>query len=554
MSNYLPPRLSCLLCKGKKQSCDRALPKCSRCSRQGYDCSYPDKRKPTTGRRKQARDLETKLMLLEARIDKCYPQDGHASGSEMKPGAGEGLLSQSPGTYLVVDDESPLPHNDQQDSSTTDGALHLQLNKPTTVDSIIGNPIPTPEMLNLYFEKLHHATPMIHRSRYEECVGSSGADHPPKCLHYIICALGADCIPTYQSLSTPLYRQARVFAEADEMDDEGKSSFDLAHLQTWLLVANFEARKGLFSRAAISLARSIRMAQMLNLNRDERNDTENLPPRGFGSRQDWIILEECRRTWWCLYVSDRLLFVTSGLPSVIDSTQVQVSLPASEQAFESGCPEETATLQGALHHQDRACSVLALRVIAASLFYRAVRISDSKRTDEEYSNANDKAYWECHKVIKNDLITLQTAFSRSFRLPDGLKCQQSVFVYVLIQMTILSLYNSTMQIVHGGNERSQSDLATESCEYIGDAVSNIVEVFKSMRNDADVALNNPILNYAAYTAALLLLSGVGIGKDEASKVSDAIYLQQHLQQAGVTQPIAYSLGQQLKEKLAGRAG
>ncbi|KAM0489847.1 hypothetical protein ACHAP8_012165 [Fusarium lateritium] len=313
MSNNLPPRLSCLLCKGKKQSCDRALPKCSRCSRQGYDCSYPDKRKPTTGRRKQARDLETKLMLLEARIDKCYPQDGYASGSEMKPGAGEELLQQSPGTYLVVDDESPLPHNDQQDSSTTDGTLHLQLNKPTMVDAIIADPIPTPEMLNMYFEKLHHATPMIHRSRYEECVGSSEEDHPPKCLHYIICALGADCIPTYQHLSTPLYHQAR---------DEGKRSFDLAHVQTWLLVANFEARKGLFSRAAISLARSIRMAQLLNLNRDERNDTTNLPPRGFGSRQDWITLEECRKTWWCLYVSDRLLFVTSGLPSVIDSTQL----------------------------------------------------------------------------------------------------------------------------------------------------------------------------------------------------------------------------------------
>jgi hypothetical protein len=52
---------SCLACKDKKQSCDRALPKCSRCSRQGYNCSYPDKRKTATGKRKQVRDLEAKL-------------------------------------------------------------------------------------------------------------------------------------------------------------------------------------------------------------------------------------------------------------------------------------------------------------------------------------------------------------------------------------------------------------------------------------------------------------------------------------------------------------
>lgn len=57
----MTPRFSCLACKDKKQSCDRALPKCSRCSRQGYNCSYPDKRKTATGKRKQVRDLEAKL-------------------------------------------------------------------------------------------------------------------------------------------------------------------------------------------------------------------------------------------------------------------------------------------------------------------------------------------------------------------------------------------------------------------------------------------------------------------------------------------------------------
>ncbi|EMT62765.1 NmrA-like family domain-containing protein 1 [Fusarium odoratissimum] len=477
---------------------------------QGYNCSYPDKRKTATGKRKQVRDLEAKL-----------------SG-------------RSPG-YL----------GSLQDDSTRGDALTS--NEAAATDGIAGDPPVTPEMMKLYFEKMNHATPMIHRSRYETCVESSSANQPPMCLQYMVCATGASHGSACQPLAMPLYRQARAYAEADEMDDEGQRSFDLAHVQAWLLIANFEARKGLFSRAAVSLARSIRMAQMLNLHRGRRNDeTETLPPRGFGSSRDWIVLEECRRTWWCLYVSDRLLFATSGLPSIIDSTQAHASLPASDQAFQSGCPEETSTLQRVLHSPDRACSLLALRVLAASLFHRAVYLSDSRKT-EDGDNTNDEAYWGIHKAIENELISLQSAIPESFRLPHGLKCQQSVFIHVLIQMTILSLYKPTMQSAQGGNRRNSSYIANPSCKHVGIAVLHIVNMFKSME-DINTALQNPIQSYAAHTVALVLLSNSDIGQDEASKVASAKFLQRSLRQAGKTSPIALSLSEQLELKLAERDG
>ncbi|EWZ30218.1 hypothetical protein FOZG_16384 [Fusarium oxysporum Fo47] len=546
----MTPRFSCLACKDKKQSCDRALPKCSRCSRQGYNCSYPDKRKTATGKRKQVRDLEAKLTLLEARVDRSHSRAGHASGQNTSPHAGDESLPPLPETCLAGG-RSPGHLGSLQDDSTRVDALTS--NEAAATDGIAGDPPVTSEMMKLYFEKMNHATPMIHRSRYETCVELSSANQPPMCLQYIVCATGASHGSTCQPLAMPLYQQARAYAEADEMDDEGQRSFDLAHVQAWLLIANFEARKGLFSRAAVSLARSIRMAQMLNLHQGRRNDeTETLPPRGFGSSRDWIVLEECRRTWWCLYVSDRLLFATSSLPSIIDSTQVHASLPASDQAFQSGCPEETSTLQRVLHGPDRACSLLALRVLAASLFHRTVYLSGSRKT-EDGDNANDEAYWGIHKTIENELISLQSAIPESFRLPHGLKCQHSVFIHVLIQMTILSLYKPTMQSAQGGNRRNSSYIANPSCKHVGNAVLHIVNIFKSME-DINTALQNPIQSYAVHTVALVLLSNSDIGQEEASKVASAKFLQRSLRQAGKTSPIALSLSEQLEMKLADRDG
>lgn len=78
----------------------------------------------------------------------------------------------------------------------------------------------------------------------------------------------------------------------------------------------------MFARAFLSLGRSIRFAQMLNLHQlDQGRYHESLfchlpPPR------DWTELEERRRTWWVIYITDRLVFSTSGTPAVIDDRHV----------------------------------------------------------------------------------------------------------------------------------------------------------------------------------------------------------------------------------------
>lgn len=90
----------------------------------------------------------------------------------------------------------------------------------------------------------------------------------------------------------------------------------------------------MFSRAFISLGRAIRVAQMLHLHQlDGGNTGSSMMPRAVPPSRDWIELEERRRTWWVIYVSDRLVSATSGLPAAIDDRQVGGALLKS---FRSG--------------------------------------------------------------------------------------------------------------------------------------------------------------------------------------------------------------------------
>lgn len=69
----------------------------------------------------------------------------------------------------------------------------------------------------IYFNKLHHSAPMIHRSRYESSLRLPSDLQPPTCLQHAIMAMGAGADPSHSPFATTLYQQARSLAEADEI-------------------------------------------------------------------------------------------------------------------------------------------------------------------------------------------------------------------------------------------------------------------------------------------------------------------------------------------------
>ena len=71
--------------------------------------------------------------------------------------------------------------------------------------------------IGIYFDKLHYASPMLHRTWYTAAVHLPPRMRPPMCLQYIVMALGAATTETYRHFAMPFYHRARVYAESDEM-------------------------------------------------------------------------------------------------------------------------------------------------------------------------------------------------------------------------------------------------------------------------------------------------------------------------------------------------
>ena len=71
----------------------------------------------------------------------------------------------------------------------------------------------------------------------------------------------------------------------------------------------------MFSLASVSLARSLRIAQMLDLHRLDQEP--RLLPLALPPARDWSEMEERRRTWWVIFCSDRFVSATTGWPALI---------------------------------------------------------------------------------------------------------------------------------------------------------------------------------------------------------------------------------------------
>lgn len=88
-----------------------------------------------------------------------------------------------------------------------------------------------------------------------------------------------------------------------------------------MLLADFEAQHLWFSRASLSVSRSVRVAQMLGLHKVDASSMSSItlaPP------SNWRDKEERRRTMWAIFCADRLSSSTTGNPVLLESRRVRL--------------------------------------------------------------------------------------------------------------------------------------------------------------------------------------------------------------------------------------
>ncbi|CAH0044935.1 unnamed protein product [Clonostachys solani] len=391
---------------------------------------------------------------------------------------------------------------------------------------------------NLYFERQSHCSPMIHRFRYMESLSLPPQSQPPLCLQCIIMALGADASDNYGAMAIPLYERARAYAKMDESNAEGVNSISVAHVQCWDLIANYEAQQSMFSKASASFCQSARIAQVLQLHCLDRKSNP--------SRLDTIEVEEQCRTWWVIFISDRLMCATTGLPAVIYNRDVDTPLPVSDEAFIEGREEETGSLQSSLNTRPSTIlSELSARVLVAHLVQQSMEHT-SLASQVEASPEKATTYWDRHRELDNGLSLLLARLPNDLRSHQYARSQSAAAVNAQIHTAIMTLHRTRTCLLRAEPQKASADQSIRHSQERALAGAEEIAHILRMTTDLKTTFKNPILNFSIYLSCLVLIEDF-LGNDRQQSRDTACFLSSILGSVGEKNSVAESLYSQIRD-------
>ncbi|KAG8361539.1 hypothetical protein FVEN_g913 [Fusarium venenatum] len=464
---------------------------CGRCAKTNEKCDYPAARKKPVinpAMRPRLRDMQSRIRDLEARLE------SQNSPPEFQPFS----------TELI------------------DTGRFERLPPPHIVD----------ELTTIYFTKLQSDSFMIHGERYIASLYRPTHMQPPMCLQYAILAAGASASQTYGHMAEAFYVRARQYIQADEMKSDSEQ-VSLAHCQAWVLIGHFEAQHLWFSRASMSIARSIRLAHILGLHRlDGKNSAGlTLPPA-----LDFTEEEERRKTFWVVFTTDRITSSTGGWPTMMDWRSIQTRLPTSIDAFLSSTPVPTITLKQALGQGMFELSTSACRVIAVHLFNECFNFS---RASEEDEDNND---W-------TQLQKLDEAVTNAFAtLPSDLRCPENMDNPAAVLIN-LQLHTAMICIHRAVTTRSQMDMSL--LPHINSRVmESALQIMMTVAlvSDLGIRFRNPLVSFATFVAASFFLTDFTTSGNRQSE-DNFTALMSVMSEVGKTNMFAASLAVRLAHNM-----
>ncbi|KAI1105939.1 fungal-specific transcription factor domain-containing protein [Jackrogersella minutella] len=507
--------LSCVSCRTRKLKCDRTKPICNRCEKAKLECVFPESRRKPTFKRRNVKELEARLAQVEVLLKEAGQNRSLHNGKTAEP------VNIQP-TPVPVDEEAVFQGMDftTPDLSFDDGGEFSFEPDPTAAFSS-GNlddhgqssapfdgalidlggiyeslpPFKVMEDLNqIFFDHQQHLIPIIHPLRYLQAFYSPPHMKPPMCLQYAIWALAAHGDPKYGMYHDIFYRRARQYTDTDEMKGHGEHFITVAHAQAFCVIATYEAKSMMFTRAAMTCAKAVRLATMMGLHRldgaAEEMSPTLLPPK------TWAETEERRRVFWGVFCIDSHCSISTGWPFLIDASEVTTLLPAPEPAFHNGDKVETYNLHDAF--KGLPYSSFAGAVLVCHLFNQILKHVHKPKPNDNPDNYEYGEYWQRHREIDNTLSSAFMCLPQSFRLPENYRDLIAVHTNLNLHASIICLHHSaieridTYKLPDSAKKTSQDRLST--------AAQEIVNIIK-LTSHVNSSPKSPLAALSLYCAA-----------------------------------------------------
>ncbi|KAH7390199.1 fungal-specific transcription factor domain-containing protein [Cadophora sp. MPI-SDFR-AT-0126] len=432
--------ISCTSCRQRKTKCDRVKPRCGNCVRAGYQCEFLERKKPAATQRRTLKMLEARLANVETQLvagaQSMYLEEPTEQTIDI---VGRNHLDG--GTNIERQDPALLHLSSISIGGQSTNPLVPASQGPANelTDTGMQECLPPEDMINelnrLYFEKFHSSLPMIHKYRYYASMEKGPQTRPPVCLRYAIWATAASFSENYRSFEDLLYKRARQYIEADEMKP-GEQFATLYHAQTWCLLSMYEVTKAYFSRSWMSVGRAICLVQKLGLSNLDIEDTRTKYLSL--SALDWIELEEGRRTFWTAFYGDRWASTLTGWPMILDENKINTNIPASEESFEEGFPQETVSLSVARSRGGgRSLSPFGGLLLTTALYGYQHQHSHQADLDDHPRDFEIGQFGKRHRILDNVVSNTFMFLPEHLRLPAALRNMTVVFTHVSLHTLVI---------------------------------------------------------------------------------------------------------------------
>lgn len=208
------------------------------------------------------------------------------------------------------------------------------------------------ELIEIYFEKVHHFLPLFHKPRFLETyvlnqkVGDKryeNASLETSLILHGILALSARFSSSPHFNGTLPVQRGEAFGErAKAVYGEALRTLrepTLQYLQGCVLLGFYLYSSEPDSQGWMIIGMCSRIAYDLGLDKvDANRRDQNL------CSKEWSMREELRRAWWCVWELDTFASAIACRPATIDRMKMHVQLPVSDQAWFADNPIESAII------------------------------------------------------------------------------------------------------------------------------------------------------------------------------------------------------------------
>ncbi|KFZ17735.1 hypothetical protein V502_04426 [Pseudogymnoascus sp. VKM F-4520 (FW-2644)] len=249
----------------------------------------------------------------------------------------------------------------------------------------------------LYFERSHPFVPILNQRQYFSRAKKGEQTESQKCLQYAMWTIASCLSAQLQQIRASLYECTRQMLESLESNNNNTESTDIEHVQARVLLFIYEFMYENHQRAWINAGRCFRYVQLLRLY--EIDSAKNVQKRSNElDTEDWIKIEEKRRTFWMAYSLDRFISIRHEWPLTLNE-QISTRLPIPEEEFQRGQYLQMGFLSEAIASTDQNwSSPFTESIILATICGRALAHGQQSAVEHVYGNVPEH-FWDRHEWL-----------------------------------------------------------------------------------------------------------------------------------------------------------